>query len=401
MAGSLWRQQIAPIRCARRTDACRWRLRPPAGRRTGRQAASSSAATTGKRDSSSGASTSRAGDEQALTANGGVNLEPRISPDGRQIVFVSTGGTRPLQPEDRRPLSRGPRERALPRRAAREQDRPLLLFDARSLHQPVMVAGREARLVRHQHGNSLGHGQDLLSRGRGRRDRLPRQGTSWRRPGPRGRKSGRTASGSCSRTTTAASGTSSGSRRPTMRRRCRSPTASSTAATPAGRPDGKRIAYISNEDGNTALWVQEVIGGARRGEADAPQATASGVRGYVADPDDRRTPGHRISARVSVLGSDGRWHAPRRCVDARRRALRPRAVPERSPLLSLPASRCHVEMPAGKTTIQVQNGFRRKHAHDRARIRGRRGDRAAGPPRGQRPAARTSASSSPPTCTCT
>ena len=29
----------------------------------------------------------------SLTANAGVNLEPRISPDGRQIVFVSTGGT--------------------------------------------------------------------------------------------------------------------------------------------------------------------------------------------------------------------------------------------------------------------------------------------------------------------
>ena len=28
-------------------------------------------------------------------------------------------------------------------------------------------------------------------------------------------------------------------------------------------PDGTRIGYISNEDGNTSLWIQEVLGGAR------------------------------------------------------------------------------------------------------------------------------------------
>jgi TolB protein len=33
------------------------------------------------------------GEVRALTANRGANLEPRISPDGRRLVFVSTGGT--------------------------------------------------------------------------------------------------------------------------------------------------------------------------------------------------------------------------------------------------------------------------------------------------------------------
>ena len=42
------------------------------------------------RASSCGATTSRAAASRRLTANGGVNLEPRISPDGRKIVFVST-----------------------------------------------------------------------------------------------------------------------------------------------------------------------------------------------------------------------------------------------------------------------------------------------------------------------
>ena len=31
--------------------------------------------------------------EQALTANGGVNVEPRLSPDGRRLAWVSTAGT--------------------------------------------------------------------------------------------------------------------------------------------------------------------------------------------------------------------------------------------------------------------------------------------------------------------
>ena len=151
-----------------------------------------------------------AGSEQALTANGGVNLEPRISPDGRRIVFVSTGGTGHfnLKIADLSPAGLS-NERYLVD-AARKRDRPLLLLEARSLHQSVVVAGRQARLVRHQRGNSLGHGQDLLGRGRGRRDRAASTSTSSRRPGRRAPRSGRTASASCSRTTTAASGTSSG-----------------------------------------------------------------------------------------------------------------------------------------------------------------------------------------------
>ena len=36
-----------------------------------------------------------------LTSNGGaVNLEPRLSPDGTQLVWVSTVGHRPFQPDD-------------------------------------------------------------------------------------------------------------------------------------------------------------------------------------------------------------------------------------------------------------------------------------------------------------
>ena len=150
---------------------------PTTTSRTSRRtaAASSSRATTAsaielwRHDLASGASS-------ALTANGGVNLEPRISPDGRQLVFVSTAGTGHFNLKIADLVAGGPRERALPRRAAREHDRPLLLFDARSLHQSVLVAGRQARLVRHAMRRFPGaRAGSARSPSRTARSRLPRQ----------------------------------------------------------------------------------------------------------------------------------------------------------------------------------------------------------------------------------
>ena len=109
-----------------------------------------------------------AGAERALTTNGGVNLEPRISPDGRQIVFVSTAGSGHFNLKIADLAATRACERALSRRAARERDRPLLLFDPRSRDQSLLVAGRQARLLRHQRRDSMGHRLDLLDRGRGR-----------------------------------------------------------------------------------------------------------------------------------------------------------------------------------------------------------------------------------------
>ena len=148
--------------------------------------------------------------EHALTADGGVNLEPRHLAGRASDRLGLYRGQRPLQSQDRRHHRRRTRERALSRRAAREQDRPLLLFHARSRDQSVVVAGRETRLLRHQRGDSLGYRLDLLGR-RGRRTiRMPGPASVRDRPGPRGRKSRRTASESSSRATTAGSGTSSG-----------------------------------------------------------------------------------------------------------------------------------------------------------------------------------------------
>jgi len=73
-------------------------------------------------------------------------------------------------------------------------------------------------------------------------------------------------------------------------------------------PDDARILYISNEGGNTSLWQQTVLGGARS-EIKAktlrwkqPMAPLA-----LSLTDDKRSP---LPGRVSVLAADGRYYAP-------------------------------------------------------------------------------------------
>jgi Tol biopolymer transport system component len=73
-------------------------------------------------------------------------------------------------------------------------------------------------------------------------------------------------------------------------------------------PDGKRIAFISNRDGNTSLWIQEVIGGQQRqliANERKYQRPMGKLRITVLDAAGRPTP-----ARVSVTGANGLAYAP-------------------------------------------------------------------------------------------
>lgn len=77
---------------------------------------------------------------------------------------------------------------------------------------------------------------------------------------------------------------------------------------PRWSPDGKRIAYISNEPGNTSLWVLDIPGGAKR-------PVVARERQYLhpmGQLDLRITDGTgaAVAARVAVTGSDGRSYAP-------------------------------------------------------------------------------------------
>ena len=73
-------------------------------------------------------------------------------------------------------------------------------------------------------------------------------------------------------------------------------------------PDGRRVAYISNEGGNTSLWVQEVVGGKRvRIEARQRQYRQAMVQTRIRAIDAQ---GKALPARFSVFGSDQRSYGP-------------------------------------------------------------------------------------------
>ena len=203
-----------------------------------------------------------------------MNLEPRISPDGQQIVFVSTGGSGALQPENCRPLRRGPRERARPRRAARE---PHHRYYHRSKTTPSILPGLPtgSASLRDQRGDPVGYGLDLLDRRRGA-NRSVWTGIASRRRGP-------------ARPEVAPDGKrilfSELPRRPVAPalahhhgRRAPLPlhTANSTGAMPLV---ARRQAHCVHQQqlGNTALFVLEVLGrrdldAAREGPQDPPPA---------------------------------------------------------------------------------------------------------------------------------
>lgn len=82
------------------------------------------------------------------------------------------------------------------------------------------------------------------------------------------------------------------------------------ATAPRWSPDGRRIAYISNEGGNTSLWVLDIPGGARRQvKADTLRyREPTGVLNVRVTEPGKSEP---IAARVSVTLADGRSGGPR------------------------------------------------------------------------------------------
>ena len=80
------------------------------------------------------------------------------------------------------------------------------------------------------------------------------------------------------------------------------------ATAPRWSRDGSRIAYISNESGNTALWVIEVQGGRKQSVAARERRYREPVGRMRVDVVDRA--GQPLSARVSVATREGRGYAP-------------------------------------------------------------------------------------------
>jgi hypothetical protein len=300
------------------------------------------------------------GEVRALTANGGVNLEPRLSPDGRHIVFVSTVGTGHFNLRIAELSPAGlTNERFLVQPRESRIDRYYYSTHDHMINPSWSPDGKRVWFVTNAE-IPWGTGWICSIAVEGgepeclRRHQLE---TSWAaRPevGPDGKRLlfSNYHGGQWHQlwlTTTDEAAPLPLTYGEFDRRYAR------------WSPDGKRIAYIGNERGNTALSVLDVFGGAEtrmRQEtlhwARRPMAPAE----LVIKPQDAS--GNPISARVSVLGSDGRWHG------ARESWLHADELYDRSQFPSEVhylhcIESCSVKVPPGKAVIQVQGGFRRKH----------------------------------------
>ncbi len=123
---------------------------------------------------------------------------------------------------------------------------------------------------------------------------------------------------------------------------------------PRWSPDGRHIAFISNREGNTSLWIQDVLGGAQRQIA-AKQRRYAGrtVTLSIAVVD---AAGKRTAARISVAGEDGRAYAPD---DAWMHADDSYVRSERPFESHYFHSNGHAEVvvPAGNVRVEVMKGF--------------------------------------------
>ncbi|MFC5576595.1 CehA/McbA family metallohydrolase [Lysobacter niabensis] len=121
-------------------------------------------------------------------------------------------------------------------------------------------------------------------------------------------------------------------------------------------PDGQRIAYIGNGEagGNTSLEVIDLIGGARRVVSARQRRTLAPTTRLQLDIVDGG--GRPVPARVTVRGSDERAHAPASAwmhaddgFDRQKQRTESHYFHCTSP--------CTLDVPAGASDISVQHGF--------------------------------------------
>jgi dipeptidyl aminopeptidase/acylaminoacyl peptidase len=350
MAGSLWRQRIgggAAIRLTHADGACDYQPDvAPDGRSVVFTRYDGRAMELWRLDLASGRA-------EALTTNGGVNVEPRISPDGSRLAYVTTAGSGHFnlvvaslgaQGLGEPQLLVAPRASAVDRYYYAAADHAINPSWSPDGHRVYFVGNREI---------AWGSGDIWSVSAEDAADirRVLSEETTWSarpEPSPDGRRLL----------------FSSYHGRQSQQLWLTTPAGAPPLPLTFGdydlrnarwSPDGSRIAYISNERGNTGLVVQDVIGGAR----------------VAVQPDERRElrpmaslslaiadgAGRALPARVSVLGSDGRWHAPEDAWmygdDGFDRALQANETH-----YFHCAGACRLRLPAGSTSLRVQHGFR-------------------------------------------
>jgi len=119
-------------------------------------------------------------------------------------------------------------------------------------------------------------------------------------------------------------------------------------------PDGKKIAYVSNEGGNTSLWIQEIPGGRRepiRAVRRIYREPMGRLRIRILDGEGRSP----LDARVSVTDGKGRGYAPDDALwhsdDGFDRSKRPFEYQ-----YFYARGQAELELPAGEVEVEVIRG---------------------------------------------
>lgn len=247
------------------------------------------------------------GAERTLHANGAVNVEPRFSPDGRRIAYVSTAH------EGRFHLHVIPYDEGRagePERLSEDRDDHLpRYYYSRFDHalSPTWSPDGEELIFVSNRGEIWGSGGLWRARARpGARMRLVRdEETTWKaRPdwSPDGRRVVYSSYLGRSWHQLWIMTDEGGEPFPL--------TYGDFDATNARwSPDGRRIGYISNQEGNTSLRIMDLPGG-RTARVDPGRRRPLHPSGLLRISLTDKVTGRPLAARVSVMGPDGRFFAP-------------------------------------------------------------------------------------------
>jgi len=135
-------------------------------------------------------------------------------------------------------------------------------------------------------------------------------------------------------------------------------------------PDGRRVAYISNESGNVALWIREFTGGARKQLLATTRHYARPMAPLTIKlADDQGKP---VSGRVSVRGSDARAYAPDDAWVSADDGFDPSSQIEETRYFHCHGE-CVVSVPLGEAKVTAWRGLRHAAAQHTAQIREARG----------------------------